>query len=259
MADPDKSPLPEDPPVTIAEDEVERLLTQAESLAVEIAAEVGSVPGRAEGVPVRAIPAIGLGGEPDPLAATREVERTLSALHGFVAEPELEASAARRGQAAERNAGAVPRTSAHLSPTCSGGSDTSILEYTQPPHAFSGATGQTSQRSDGEARDENQGDLRVDEAAIQLPRERPQRTLGTRLLAALLRLPALARTTVRAGPRVFSWLLDIIDRPFRSVSPSTRRIIGYLAVVTFLMGIASFVLPGLLDHNSYDNLGGEGP
>lgn len=42
-----------------------------------------------------------------------------------------------------------------------------------------------------------------------------------------------------------------LDRPFENVSPQGKRLIGLVAVATCLVGIASWVLPGLVNHNPF--------
>jgi hypothetical protein len=48
--------------------------------------------------------------------------------------------------------------------------------------------------------------------------------------------------------------LVVIDRPFAGLSLATKKRIGYVALITFLMGLISFVLPGFCEHNPYRDM-----
>lgn len=253
MAEPEKIPLPEDPPVTIAEDEVERLLSQAESLAGEIAAATGvdPTPGGGESPPVPASP---LGGEPDPLAATEDVERTLSDLNNLVAEVQQQDSVGDpqvgpgvRVEEAPAAPAAAETASTAVKPPAAGH---------EPGFDFDPSTvGESTVRLDEPGGIGDSGDPMLD--GITGPRLSDGETRPFKKVLAgwLIAFPARAKAAAASVPRALLRLLEIVDRPFGGISPSTKRLIGYLAVVTLIMGIASWTLPSLLDHNPYEKLG----
>jgi hypothetical protein len=258
MAEPEDSPLPEDPPLTIAEDEVERLLSQAETLAGEIADSAGVDPPLPDGTSAEPDATSAAKDEPDPLAAAEQIEQTLSELNDLVAEanqPDTEPA----GEGAANEAGA--------SLPLEGG------EATQPEtvRAVAGEAEDREKASEFDFDPSVEGDISVSfgeggsaRDAGELPDDGTEfpagqgslkRPLKERLLAAGMSIPRAAKSAAATIPSAFLLLLENLDRPFAGVSPATKQLIGYIAIVTLLMGIASLVLPGLLEHNPYEKLG----
>ena len=276
MADPDKTPLPEDPPVTIAEDEVERLLAQAKSLTDQIASEAGMEPPAVDGIPLGETPAAATI-DSDPLAVTEDVERTLAELGALVGNdapsateapepeprgpaPRIDARPADEEGAIEEAAGPSERATSAASPL--GAEGIAGVEEGVPTDD----SGRPA-RSTIDFDESLLGDVAVDledadnpasaNEAVGKPAPGPvrSRTVKELLKAKVTAGPEIARRAARAGANGSLALLEFIDRPFAGLPPTAKKVIGWVALATLLAGIASFVLPGLLEHNPYEKMG----
>ncbi len=251
MPEPDKPPLPEDPPVTVTDDEVERLLSQAQSLAADIASLTGSGEQPAASTPPvldAEVP------PPDPIAATATVEQTVNELADLV-------GVGTDGPAAESRppdeAPAPQETAALLDPP----------EPPPPVDPTAAVEHPNEAETAGIAFDQALvGEVEVDLDESALPpappageREDPPRgwrraasiPLRKRLLDLQQRLTAGAGRFARGMPGGIVGVFVLLDRPFAGLSPTTKQALGYVALVTILMGIASLVVPGLLESNPY--------
>ncbi len=252
--------LPEDPPVTVGENEVERLLDQAQSLAEEIASSTGADADAPESPPAARAPAEDAA---DPLAGADAVEKTLAELGDLV----------NGTQSTEANGedGPAPDPAAGVS-TGPAGQDAPVVAEATEPHA------------DREtARDEPTDEALIDDldtelaAAIDVDLSEPLPGAGSdadaqtpdksqqakpRTRRSIKQLIAASRHLVvdAAKPAAVTVVnaillpILILDRPFANLSPTTKRRIGQLALITVLMGIISLVLPGMFEHNPYEHL-----
>ncbi len=48
--------------------------------------------------------------------------------------------------------------------------------------------------------------------------------------------------------------LVLVDKPFRNLSPATKKIVGLIGLVTLGMGLAAWFLPALLNSNPFEYL-----
>jgi hypothetical protein len=230
MAESVNPPNPEEPGLTAGHDDVERLLAEAETLADQIAqgAETTRDVDRAA-----AAGGAGDGGPEGVLAATDEVERTLTELEGLVG-------------GVQHPDGTTPAaTPSPGRPSSIRGRHASADGELGSPSA---ATAEAGLDQLGEAKAVHPSPAGVEDQQEPQP-ENPS-------LPAIL--AAAGRRTGRAVARVASalaravWRMFIlIDRPFAGLSEKTRQHVGLVAIITLLAALAAFVLPSLLQHNPY--------
>lgn len=247
-------PLPsEDPPLTVADDEVERLLSQAQSLAADIAtlAKVEEPAVASPDIPIDLEQ-----GKLDPAAATATLEQSVAELAGLVGDPDAAASA--RPDPSSSPEPAIPSVpSAPPQDAGHGLADDPDHEAATSRHGLA--------ETGGIAFDDalvGDVDVNLDESATPVPVEEIATKSSFRAAAVASSLRErlttwrrkLSTAGVRLAHRMPGGLVGVFvlfDRPFAGLSPATKQAIGYVAIVTILMGIASLVLPGLLESNPY--------
>jgi hypothetical protein len=270
MAEPDNASLPNDP-LTAGEDDIERLLGQAETLAIEIATSTGVEPtSAAPAANATAEAGVPEGSAPDPLAATQAVEEQLAELDELVAAEQQTNDTA----TAAANDSATKAAPAGL-PEGAGEAAAGAADEAPPPTNAEQAEVDTE-------RDEIEGDVsagapedhgvesKEGENAVQdagpavggfkanfADASEPVgkcRSWKEWLIVVRESGPRVAKAAALAIPHAFLGILEAIDRPFAGLSPKTKRAIGYVALITVVMGIASLVLPSLLNNNPYANM-----
>ena len=249
MSEQEQPALPEDPPVTIAEDEVDRLLTQAQDLADDLSSTAGAESAKPD--PDKA-PETPVDDEKDPLASAEAVDAALGELAELVddAQPDDEAPATKEARPDASDASSETRSAAAQSET-------------------SGIDIDESELMDADVRCDLGDDLNVDlaepgeTAAVRggdVGRVPWRQRLGEirSIRSVLPKLPglaaALAGRVVSSGMTTILRPLVVLDRPFAGLSPAAKRRIGYIAMVTLLMGLVSFVLPTMCEHNPYQDM-----
>lgn len=249
MSEQEQPALPEDPPVTIAEDEVDRLLTQAQDLADDISSTAGAESAKPD--PDKA-PETPVDDEKDPLASAEAVDAALGELAELVddAQPDDGAPATKEARPDASDASSETRSAAAQSET-------------------SGIDIDESELIDADVRCDLGDDLNVDlaepgeTAAVRggdVGRVPWRQRLGEirSIKSVLPKLPgmaaALAGRVVSSGMTTILRPLVVLDRPFAGLSPAAKRRIGYIAMVTLLMGLVSFVLPTMCEHNPYQDM-----
>ncbi len=255
MSEQEQPSLPEDPPVTIAEDEVDRLLAQAQDLANDISSTAGSESAKPD--PDKA-PETPVDDERDPLASAEAVDEALGQLAELVDDAQPD------GEAPQTTA---PPVTKEARPDASDPSSETRSAAAQSE--TSGIHIDESELIDADVRCDLGDDLNVDlaepgeRAAVQGgdgPRVSWRQRLGEvrSIKSVLPKLPGMA--VALAGRGVSSMLttilrpLVVLDRPFAGLSPAMKRRIGHVALVTLLMGLVSFVLPTMCDHNPYQDM-----
>lgn len=248
MSEQEQPALPEDPPVTIAEDEVDRLLTQAQDLADDISSTAGAESAKPD--PDKA-PETPVDDEKDPLASAEAVDAALGELAELVgdAQPD-DGPPAKEVRPDASDASSETRSAAAQSET-------------------SGIDIDESELIDADVRCDLGDDLNVDlaepgeTAAVRggdVGRVPWRQRLGEirSIKSVLPKLPgmaaALAGRVVSSGMTTILRPLVVLDRPFAGLSPAAKRRIGYIAMVTLLMGLVSFVLPTMCEHNPYQDM-----
>lgn len=249
MSEQEQPALPEDPPVTIAEDEVDRLLTQAQDLADDISSTAGAESAKPD--PDKA-PETPVDDEKDPLASAEAVDAALGELAELVddAQPDDGAAATKEARPDASDASSETRSAPAQSET-------------------SGIDIDESELIDADVRCDLGDDLNVDlaepgeTAAVRggdVGRVPWRQRLGEirSIRSVLPKLPgmaaALAGRVVSSGMTTILRPLVVLDRPFAGLSPAAKRRIGYIAMVTLLMGLVSFVLPTMCEHNPYQDM-----
>ena len=233
MDEQENKQLPDDPPVNIDEDEVDKLLDQAQTLADDLASTAGveaEAPDQDQDGEVTAqAPA---DDQSDPLAATEDVEQKLAELDQLVRD-------VRSDEAADS---AAPGEGA--------------AEPTEDQDAMD--------RAAGSAQGEDGGDDAVDDAAgglAELPDgtggpagDRPRRSVRRMIVDVLMAAPRFPVLVAKTASGAILTAFVVMDRPFANVSTEARKRIGWIAVITVLMGIASLWLPGLIEDNPYESI-----
>ncbi len=262
-------PLPsEDPPLTVSDDEVERLLSQAQSLAADIAtlARVEQTPVSAAGGTIDLEK-----GDLDPAAATESLERSVDELAGLLGGPDGAASAS-PGSTPPAGPSTVPTPGATVADA--GGT---LADDAGPGPSTAGpgpSTAGPGSSTAGFGPTEAGGipfdnalvgdvDVSLDEAASLAPPgggipaaggSRPAAALATwreRLGTWRRRMGTAGGRLARRMPGGIVGFFLLLDRPFAGVPATAKRMIGGVAVVTLLMGLLAWLLPGLLESNPY--------
>jgi hypothetical protein len=289
----ENTPLPEDPPVTVGDGEVERLLDKAQEMAEEIAASTGVDPGAPDPQGAPQAPADQTTDQTtdqaadqvaDPLAGAESIEKTLAELGDLlndtpsVAEgSEADAAAGQAdenppeqvgqdvaAQGAEAPPARADETAVRDSPA---GESVAPVKSVGPSEAADGAS---AEGSSPDFDNDLAGDVNVDlseplqdaepEDVAQAPDQAEK--VGPRTKRSIKKLIAAARNSGRhvAKPAAITLVnavlipFLVLDRPFVNLSPVIKRRIGYLGLITVLMGIMSLVLPGMFEHNPYEHL-----
>jgi hypothetical protein len=240
----ENTPLPEDPPVTIGDEEIDRLLSEAEILADDIVTTIGGdsttpIQDQATDPAVEQMP--------DPLEAEQATERNLADLQDLVAHPS-EGKQAQQQPADTAQADAPPETTAEpeTAPDQPGVKNTEADDgpargEAVEPDARSDKGPDTAEGKTGEEGEDPESDASKPEPV-------------PRVLSFRKRLAATGKILLRAttsAPRALLGILVLIDRPFSGLPRPAKRFIGFFAIITILMGITSLLLPELLDRNPY--------
>lgn len=267
MAESPNNPNPDQPPLTIGDQEIERLLQQAESLTNEIVEGVG-----AEASPDAPTgnPAGQLGdAEPDPEAAVELVTQDVAQLVAEVSEPPAAPSAepfdaeavdaepdggmtANEPETAESVAAidqdveatdddaAIESAEANeadeLAPIESGTPDAAVTETMVVAAAVEQSTA---------PQQESPLPPVAMAADDSVP---PRRTFSGHVKHAAI---YTARTVVFAVPNICIRLLMLLDWPFRQMSPGVKNALGVIGLITMMMGGVAMVAPSMMKHNPY--------
>jgi len=283
MDEQDKTHIPEDPPVTIGDDEVERLLTDAQDMVDEIASTAGIDAGAKEHD--RDSPF--LDEKSDPLAGADNVQEVLSELNGLIgdddAKSEEEASQPKTAtvgaeetptdQASDRDKNTATaasearpdETAAVTSSTAPSGDLSSQADEPNTTSAEVAKDGGPDIEFDSELVVDSKADVsestEKDVAQAEADGKHTAGVSGSRAKRIINKLLVASRTVVNrvilkgaAVSRTILGVLVVLDRPFAALSPSVKRHIGFVAVATVLMGLASLILPGMLEHNPYESI-----
>jgi hypothetical protein len=228
MADSPESPTPDDAPLSVGDDEVERLLKEAESLTAEIAEDAGVDADAASGATGQNQPGREAEARPDPVEAAAKAEEAAKDLSDLLRDSDAPDSA----QAAEPSFPSSPMEA------------TPEDEFAPPPPG-QGADDDEKALDDvsGEGDEETPGtDESTDPEQIAWP---GRRIRGLKSAVSWLRkMPKIVPATLQAA---IIWT----DRPFAGVAPGIKRVLGVIALASILTGIAAWVLPGALEHNQF--------
>lgn len=260
---------PDEVPLALGKEEVERLLQEAESLVSEIAGTVGlheEFSANSEGKP-QPTPE-----EPDALSAVEMAEvqveqieqavgvddppvfdhHATAAGNTIATNEELPVSAtvqldARRILPDEGTLPVAPRTDSPLKekPPAQFASDVATLTA---PEAKAPLTTEPATVGTMESAHATQEVVAATTDARATPKDRP------RLLRVIFLPILIVRNIVVAIVNNFVRLLLLLDRPFAGLSPTARMVLGMIGLISLLLGVAAFVLPGLGTHNPYEKM-----
>lgn len=285
MADQEKMPLPEDPPVTIREDEVERLLEQAQSLAGEIASTAGAEQRLAdENHPSQSVDLISSTEAADALSTAEDVERTLSDLNQLLNSVQQEEDQKTTNSVAPRSLVPTPQPTSAVDEAESLALQQEIASMYGPvpePDADE-VTGESAWdvttsplASDpviesaydfdpqllkdlnidlGESGEVNQETPDILDGLLDTKPLTPRRSIKEILRHTSKSLLKVGKFAALAMPYTILFFLKIVDRPFAGLSPTAKNLIGFSGIATLILGIASWVLPGMLKSNPYEAL-----
>ncbi len=267
MPESPNNPNPDQPPLTIGDQEIERLLQQAESLTHEIVEGVG-----AEASPDAPTgnPAGQLGdAEPDPEAAVELVTQDVAQLVADVSEPpaapsaesfDAEAIDAEADGAEAANGPEAAESVAAVDQDVEATEDDAAIESAEANEADE-LVPIESGTSDAPATESLVVAAVVEQSASPQPESpllpvapEPDNSVPPRRpFAGLMKHAAIytARTIVFAVPNICIRLLMLLDWPFRGISPGFKNALGVIGLITMLMGGVAMVAPSMMKHNPY--------
>jgi hypothetical protein len=278
----EQSPSPDDSPISVGAEELERLLNQAESLVADISSGVGVADEQREPKEVHATP---FPDKPDALAALEETAAHVDKLKrqtGEVSEPEeipkatvdaeVPSDSAKGNEPEIKDEGKftgddspsaemptlirerpkerlpADRPSIELAVTAE---KKSVAPAKQKPRATivleppdSPAAKVADQpRTPGQAVD----------TAVDQPAPIVVRSFGWRRFPKLIfgMAKAIALAPVKAAIAV----VVFIDKPFAGLSATTKLALGLIGLISLIMGVAAIFLPKLLQSNPFEHVG----
>jgi len=259
MADSPESPTPDDAPLSVGDDEVERLLKEAESLTAEIAEDAGVDPDAASGTTGQDRP----GGEgedrPDPVEAAAKAEEAAKDLGDLLRDSDAqEAARAAEPSSPSSPVEATPDTKLAPPPPEQGsGDDGGFSDLTDDDHAaFESAAGGGAKL----AQSGDVDDIVPEDVSGEGGEETPGagETPSSEQIAWRVRCLRRSKSAVswlRKAPKIVPAAMQAaiiwMDRPFAGVRPGVKRFLGVIALASILTGIAAWVLPGALEHNQF--------
>lgn len=243
MQEPDKPTDPNDQPVVAGSDDIAQLLAEAERLTKELADSAGAKRDVDVGTEAgsREVP-----GEERVLVAAEDVETRLSELGSVLGldggegkqvggAAGLEAPVVEPSPEKRPKAGEAVAASRH-----------GLSEAVRDTGEWKGVAD-----SDAEAA---QGVAAIPPGAVESSADGQVSGRG----AILNRVVAMGGfccgclpLAAKAMPKICSWVLTQMNRPFVGLSPTTKRYIGLIAIATLLVGITSFFLPSFFQGNPY--------
>ncbi|MBI5763598.1 MAG: hypothetical protein HZA51_08755 [Planctomycetes bacterium] len=265
MPESPNNPNPDQPPLTVGDQEIERLLQQAESLTHEIVEGVGA---KASPDAATGNPAGQLGdAEPDAEAAVELVTQDVAQLVAEVNESADAAPGAESVEDASENAEDVGSLTANEPETAdSVAAVDQDVEATDDDAAIESSEANSadalSQIESGESEEAPPAvsaiELVATEAVAAPPEAQadsastnlvpPRRTLGGLIKHGAI---YMARTVVFAVPNICIRLLMLLDWPFRGISPGVKNALGAIGLISMMMGGVAMFAPSMMKHNPY--------
>lgn len=277
----EQSPTPDDSPISVGAEEMERLLNQAESLVADISSGVGVAEGQRDPKELHATP---FPDKPDALAALEETAAHVDKLKqqtGEVSELVEVAEATVDAIDPSDNAMGIEleiKDEGELS-----GGDTASPEMptlvndelkerlpADRPSIELAAT--TEKRSVAPAKQKARATIVLEPpdspAAKIVDQPRPPeqavdtaadqsalivvRSVGWRRFPKLIF--GMAKAVALAPVKATISVVVLIDKPFAGLSATTKLALGLIGLVSLIMGIAAIFLPKLLQSNPFENI-----
>lgn len=278
----EQSPSPDDSPISVGAEELERLLNQAESLVADISSGVGIADEQREPKEVHATP---FPDKPDALAALEETAAHVDKLKrqtGEVSEPvevpkatvdEKESSDPLKDNELEiKDAGAIAGDDSP-SPALPAIVNDKSNERLPANRPMKELAANAEEKSVGPAKQKARATIvleppsppspkAVDQPAVsdqradtvaEPPASFPARSVGWRRFprAIFSITKAIALAPVKATISV----VVLIDKPFAGLSVTTKLALGLIGLVSLIMGVAAIFLPKLLQSNPFEHVG----
>lgn len=278
----EQSPSPDDSPISVGAEELERLLNQAESLVADISSGVGVAEGQREPKELHATP---FPDKPDALAALEETAAHVDKLKrqtGELSEPvevpvatvvEEEPSAPVKDNGLEiKDAGALTGDDSPSTekPTLIKEESKERLPADRPSIELA-ATAE--KKSVAPAKQKARATIvleppdspaakvadqpKAPEQAIGTTVDQPApivvRSVGWRRFPKLIfgMTKAIALAPVKATIAA----VVLIDKPFAGLSATTKLALGLIGLISLIMGVAAIFLPKLLQSNPFEHVG----
>jgi hypothetical protein len=262
MDNEENSPQPDDPPVTTGEDEVERLLAQAQALADDIATTTGVESAERDQDSAPSSQDVPTGDQSDALAAAETVEGKVTDLEGLVvgeaSEPAPAEGADGQPPAKSKDPPAKPGAEAIDPPAEIAPPDKVDAADAAPPRddpanrdtdtLLAGDVDLDLGRPEEAEDDAGKGD-ETDSAE-----SRPKGSFKERIAAARSSVTRTGHWVTNAVCRATATAFLVLDRPFANVPRRAKKLLGIIGLITLLTGVAAWVLPGMLEHNPYEHL-----
>ncbi len=265
MTDSPDAPPPDDAPLSVGEEEVERLLQEAEALTAQIAEDAGvdaepadpeAVPGEEDHDPP------GEEGEarPDALTAAAKVEQAAKGLGDLLTDADADASTGTTTPSPAAPASETPEDELASLPAPQQDADDfdGFSGLTAEDHAvFNSAT-------DGDAGTDGEDEVQApggrpaedgDETPSIVASAHPEPVAWSQLcVRGLQSTVSRLRQAPKAVPAALRAAIIWTDKPFADISLGVKRILGAVALASILTGIAAWVLPGALAHNPFADM-----
>lgn len=264
----ENSPTPDDSPLTVSTEELERLLQRAESLVADIADGVGL--GEDERNP-KELHASPFPDKPDALAALEDAAGHVDRIEEQAGAPSDELE----GQSEADSPGSDESIAEDDQDLTSG--DDEAVEKAEPVSKSQGGGDQAdgvAPSSDSKSDSKKPADDRSAASSEKKPApsaaktatptnkesdsntavESTEEAQGKLKFAAIRRTVGRAKDVVFAPIKLFIWVLVLLDKPFAGVRPTIKLVLGLAGLVSLLMGIAALFLPKLLSSNPYETI-----
>lgn len=184
----------------------------------------------------------------DPLQAVEQVEADAEELNDLLNDPD----------AGQETAEA----------TVEGASETEVVSADVESIASVDADGETtpedvtgdSAKDDAEvaaaenAADDNSATPAAGEAEVEAGEAKPRKSMIAKVIGVAMGSVRAGRKAMVACINVVIDGLVLVDKPFRNLSPATKKIVGLVGFVTLGMGLAAWFLPALLNSNPFEYL-----
>jgi hypothetical protein len=247
MTDANKPTGPDEKPLVAGSDEIEQLLAQAERLAKELATGTGAS-SQAGGAGTEGPQ--GVVADDAVLTATAEVEAKLGEVGTALGPVSDEVGPTEASLQAVSSVDEAPASSEFES-----GESATVERSELPADAIDSEGVETAATMADEVGGGGEAvSSEVDETPAGTssePLKPPRRGLRERAVAVLRFCRTALPSAAKAAPRGFGHLLTILDQPSAGLSPAAKKCIGYAAIATLLVGIASLFLPPLFNRNPY--------
>lgn len=245
MDTPHDTPQPDPPPPVISDEEVDRLLRQAETLAQTIVEEVG-----VEMTTVRPHAAQFGGPEPNPLSAVELVAHDLAELKATIEEvsPEIQKAIAEAVRESDRKAPRVEEVSPaarvdvkteNPQPTPSTPASVEKAGDEKKPPAGAVAGDPDASRP-GDVAHGGEPNPVID--ASPGGSSPPKRTRSFVVAVAMF------------IPNTLMNIFVMLDRPFAGMSASAKNLIGAVGLASMVMGAAALFMPRIIQSNPYASM-----